>query len=150
MTTLSLLRPRWTDWLGPVALMATIAVASSRPVVGGPEIPHFDKVVHFFVYGFLGTLFARVRAVRSAPGLGIGWAVVLASAYGIVDEFHQSFTPGRYVEFADWVADTLGAALAVTLYARWAFYRNLLERPIGRRAKPRVESPAKTVPENVA
>ncbi len=130
--------------------MASIAVASSRPVVGGPEIPHFDKVVHFLVYGLLGTLFARVRSLRTWGGLGIGWAVVFASAYGAIDEVHQSFTPGRFVELADWVADSAGAALAVWLYAKWTIYRNVLEMPLVRRKQRRVKSAASNVSEPVA
>lgn len=129
--------------------MATIALASSRPSLGGPTLPHFDKVVHFLVYGLLGTLFARVRVLRAWPGLGIAWAALLASAYGVVDEFHQSFTPGRSVEVADWVADTLGATLAVFLYARWAAYRRLLEHRLAAEQTPRLESERVNVPENV-
>jgi hypothetical protein len=43
------------------------------------------------------------------------------------------------MEFDDWLADTLGAALAVILYLRWTSYRRLLETPVGRRRQPRVE-----------
>jgi hypothetical protein len=46
----------------------------------------------------------------------------------------------------DWVADTLGAALAVTLYARWGWYRRWLEMPVGAH-KRRVENPAANVPD---
>ena len=35
--------------------------------------------------------------------------IVITSVYGIIDEIHQSFTPGRECSFFDWVADTLGA-----------------------------------------
>ena len=150
MTTLPKCRPLWTDWLWPVALMATIALASSRSTVGGPDLPYIDKVTHFLVYGLLGTLFVRVRGLKEWPVLGLGWAVVFASGYGVVDEWHQSFTPGRFVEFADWVADTLGALLAVTLYAHWTWYRKLLELSLVRE-KPsrRVEPAPVTVTEDV-
>ncbi len=129
--------------------MGIIALASSRSTVGGPDLPYFDKVTHFLVYGLLGTLFVRVRALRAWPLLGAGWAVVLASGYGVVDEFHQSFTPGRYVELADWVADTLGATLAVTLYVRWPAYRRLLEFQVARPAPARLESARSTLPDKV-
>ena len=59
--------------------------------------------------------------------LGVWSAVAIASLYGFSDEFHQSFTPGRGVEFGDWVADTLGALMAVTIYARWHGLRRWLE-----------------------
>jgi VanZ family protein len=62
------------------------------------------------------------------------WAIVIVSIFGLSDELHQHFTPGRSMEFMDWVADTLGATLAVGLYTYWAWYRKLLEAPLwGRR-----------------
>ncbi|MEO7412211.1 MAG: VanZ family protein [Opitutaceae bacterium] len=128
-------------WLPPVALAASIFLASSRSKIAGPAVPGIDKVVHFMVYGLLATLLLRAilgsggKSSRYAAWIAIG----LASAYGISDEWHQSFTPGRAVELADWLADTLGAALAVTLYCRWAWYRRTLETPIFPRHKPRLE-----------
>ena len=95
-----------------------------------------DKLVHFLIFGLLATLVCR------SPGLKRwGWAVLLVSAYGIADEFRQSFTPGRYVEFDDWVADTSGAAVAVTLYTLWAGYRRLLETPLRWPHRPGTQSP---------
>ena len=37
-------------------------------------------------------------------------ALVIASGYGVLDEWHQSFV-GRDCDPADWLADTIGAAL---------------------------------------
>jgi VanZ family protein len=56
---------------------------------------------------------------------GYGWrqigpSVLIASLYGASDELHQYFVPGRSAEVADWVADTLGALVAV-LFAAWLF-----------------------------
>ncbi len=133
-------------WVWPVALAIGISTVSGQSSVPAPQIVNFDKVAHLLVFGLLGTLIARVEGVARWPGLGVGWAVVLASAFGGLDEWHQSYTPGRYVEFADWVADTVGAALAVTLYARWGWYHRLLELPVGSR-KRRVETAVPTVPD---
>ena len=124
-------RQRWFSrerraWLWPLVMAALIFSASSRPSVAGPRILHFDKVVHFCVYGLLGTL-----ACRTAPGRGgPWWALVAVSAYGATDGWHQSFGPGRETELGDWVADTTGAAVAVLLYRRWSWYRTLLEKPL--------------------
>lgn len=133
-------------WVWPVALAIGITTASGQSSMPAPEIINFDKLAHFLVFGLLATLVARVERVSTWPILGMGWAVVLVSAFGGVDEWHQGHTPGRYVEVADWVADTLGAALAVTLYARWGWYRRLLELPVGVR-KRRVETAPPTVPD---
>lgn len=138
--------PAIPRWVWPLALMLGITLVSGQSNVPAPSIVNFDKLVHFLVFGLLGTLRARVEGVSRWPVLGMGWAVVLTSAYGGLDEWRQSFTPGRYVEFADWVADSLGGLVAVTLYRRWGWYRRLLEMPVARR-KPRVETPGSTVPD---
>ena len=57
---------------------------------------------------------------------------MLVSVYGFGDELLQGFTPDRSMEFADWVADTLGAAVAVVAYLRWNWYRRALETPLRR------------------
>ena len=135
------------DWLWPFLLAATIFLASSRSQVAAPEVPGIDKIAHFFVYGLLGTLIARVPAVAGWRGLGLAWAVVICSLYGISDEFHQSFTPGRSVEFADWAMDTSGAALAVFVYAYWQAYRRFLECPLV--ARSRIETAEQPAPDSV-
>lgn len=113
-------------WFWPLAVAALIIAASSRSVVAGPNITNIDKMAHFGVYGLLGTLLCRVP-FRRYPAL---WALLAASAFGVTDEWHQSFVPGRSPDVRDWIADTLGAALAVGLYHGWSGYRRLLERPL--------------------
>lgn len=129
-------------WIWPVILAALIFTASSRSEVAGPSIPGIDKVAHFAVYGLLGTLV--LRAMRRPQGrhkFRAAWvSVLIVSVYGLSDEWHQSFTPGRDVEAADWIADTLGGALAVTLYSCWGKYRRVLEMPILARRERRVEN----------
>lgn len=114
-------------------LAATIFIGSGRGEVAGPDIVNFDKVAHALVFGLLGTLIARTQ-----PPQRWWLGMVLASLYGLVDETRQSFTPGRSVEFADWVADTLGAVLAVGLYMRWTAWRRLLEWKLARTVCPPV------------
>jgi VanZ family protein len=115
--------------LWPVAIAGLIFLASSRSYVPSPGLTKIDdKFAHFAVYGLLGTLVCR---------LGRGWraafyAFLVVSAFGASDEWHQSFVPGRFTDFGDWLADTLGAAVAVALYAGWTWYRQLLERPVWR------------------
>jgi len=121
-------------------------------------ITNFDKVAHFAMLGFLGTLVYRAgRANANDPSRSDqahgrdaratlvrrgGWhgrlahvwenpdgrecwskwpawlAVLIVSVFGVTGEWHQSFVPGRSGEVFDWLADTTGAALAVTLYVK--------------------------------
>ena len=78
----------------------------------------------------------RARSVRYWPGSKAkAWrlsavaalAAALAAVYGVSDELHQSFVPGRTADGADVVADAVGAVLGAgagtwTLAAldRWA------------------------------
>jgi VanZ family protein len=120
----------------PVTLAVTILIASGRPMTGAPFLfPHADKVIHFFMFGLLATLVVRAGPIW-CRGPWRGWIAILAvSTFGILDEFRQSFTPGRFVEIADWVADTSGASVAVCTYLFWDRYRALLEMPLWTRKR---------------
>jgi VanZ family protein len=80
-----------------------------------PSFHGADKVLHAGWFLILALL--AWRAGRSAEGWSRGrTAIVLlvaATAWGALDEWHQSFVPGRDVEAADIAADVAGAALAV-------------------------------------
>ncbi len=104
-------------WVPACALMAAIFFASDLPA-GDVSVRLWDKALHFIVYGALGVCYllaltdgrwTRVTARHAAL------AVAFAALYGITDEMHQMFTPGRHPDIRDIVADTLGAAAAVGL-----------------------------------
>jgi VanZ family protein len=124
----------WIRWGYALTLAMVIVVASGRSSVAAPDIVDIDKVAHFAVFGLLATLVARAGFAESR----MGWAVLIVSLFGLTDEWHQSFTPGRTVEVYDWFADTLGAITAVALYRYLGWYRGILEKPLFRR-KARVE-----------
>jgi VanZ family protein len=86
-----------------------------------------DKIVHFLVFGLLATVTLRALRIESPRSRAVV-AVLLVSLFGASDELHQYFTPGRSCDVFDWVADTLGASLAVSLYLFWPAWRRLLER----------------------
>lgn len=115
----------------PLLIAALVIVASSRSRVAAPGISNIDKVGHFLVYGLLATLVCRMRPGWRGALIGL----VAASLFGVTDEWHQSYVPGRSSDPMDWVADTLGAALAVSLYAGWPLYKRVLELPIRLRRK---------------
>lgn len=84
---------------------------------------HFaDWVAHGIEYGAGGFLTFRAlndgRTRRAAV-----YAVLACVAWGVLDEFHQSFVPGRETSIHDVVADTVGAGLGTLLSAAWATRR---------------------------
>jgi VanZ family protein len=118
------------DYLWPVLIVTAIFLVSSASKVATPSIELYfstDKIAHFLVFGLLATSIIRIPAFKQKGFRGAIGAILVVSIYGGLDEFRQSFTPGRSVEFGDWIADTLGAVLAVTLYMNWSWYRKILE-----------------------
>ncbi len=139
MSVIQAIKRRETLW--PILLAGTITWCSGHPAAV-PTMTWFevDKLGHFAAYGALATAIIRHPALGRWPWLGCWWALVLASAYGMGDEFRQSLTHGiRSPDWHDWLADTIGAAVAVSLYLRWPWYRRLLEMPL-RKKRPKAES----------
>jgi len=65
---------------------------------------------------------ARALAGGLPPRITLRQALVglaLASLYGITDELHQHFVPGRTADIADWYSDSIGSAVA--LFGCWAW-----------------------------
>lgn len=109
--------PRWL-W-GPVLLqMALIFAASSIPNLKNLPGGMSDKSGHSIGYALLGGLL--LRAMAGGRLRGVTWtrglaAIVLATLYGVSDEFHQLFVPGRSADRYDVLADCVGASAAVAL-----------------------------------
>lgn len=105
----------WLRWAAVVAWMGLIFLLSGRSqlpdLIGG--WPGFQDVLgHFLAYGVLALLWrwALVGAGVARPGR---WAFVLTVLYGLSDEFHQSFVPGRHPDIFDILTDAAGAAAAL-------------------------------------
>ncbi len=124
-------------WLAPLCLMAAITALSNGPIeVPMPDLfGSQDKAIHFLVYGLLATTILRVPPLARRPHLAPWWALIVASLFGMSDEMHQGFVPGRSMDIYDWLADTTGAALAAFLYRDFIWYRKFLEFRVGLRRK---------------
>ena len=77
---------------------------------------HQDKVHHFGAYFIMGILAWRcLRMYLSKPIVISLCSILFCSLYGLSDEWHQSFVAGRSADVFDWVADTVGATVALLL-----------------------------------
>ena len=90
---------------------------------GGPEIPQLDKIMHFgyFMGGaFIFTTWLLLRKGSDAgPLLRIFLPIILFAVIGVLDEYHQTFTPGRSGNDPyDWLADIFGSLTGI-LIANW-------------------------------
>ena len=108
-------------WTASVVWMAVIFGFSSLP---GSAVPGgIGGLGHFVAYAILGGLLLIAFAHETHEGgRALSYAVITASLYGITDELHQAFVPGRVPDIADWGTDTLGAfvgaAIALAILAR--------------------------------
>ena len=107
-------------WL-PVYLYAGLIFiysSLSSPPPLAPPILYGDKLLHAFEYAILGYLIARAAKNSSSPVLRSHFrifAVCIAVLYGLSDEFHQYFVPGREAEALDVLADGAGAFIGQLL-----------------------------------
>ena len=113
-------------------MMATLFVLSHQPgdTLPLPPVVNLDKLLHLVAYTVLGLSFLlalspdwRARRPRAAAVA----TVLFCLAYGLSDEFHQQFVPGRFPGADDLVADTLGGLCAVLIdrtRQRWASRRS--------------------------
>ena len=102
-------------WLPPLALMAVIFFFSAQPSLdsGLGLIDQIGrKVIHFAEYALLCFLLWRALETSTNPRRAVLLAFVLASAYAVTDEYHQSFVEGRHGTPVDWLIDSAGAAAA--------------------------------------
>lgn len=95
-----------------ILISLTIWFLSSMPTVPLPGTTGADKAAHFIAYAALG---AACALAHSCTGLGTRPVVLFAAAaalsalYGITDELHQYFVPGRDTSILDWLADLSGS-----------------------------------------
>jgi VanZ family protein len=83
-----------------------------------------DKVFHFgYFFGGAGLLAAALfLRPSSVPNWGmiIVLVVVIASAVGLLDEWHQSWSPERSGnDPGDWLADAYGALAGALVFRRF-------------------------------
>jgi VanZ family protein len=118
-------------WLPPLLWAGVILLGTSLPSDAVPiQTSRIDKILHFTIY----TVFAFLLTQQLSEGFRLWQAVVLAiafaMAFGAFDEWHQQLIPGRFPEFADWVADCLGSIIGASAAALLLHRRQLSRRTL--------------------
>jgi VanZ family protein len=114
-------------WIPAFLWMALIFAISSIPDVGGVPGGFSDSTAHMGVYAVLGGLY--LRALSRKDWRNLGWqtalaAIALSTLYGMSDEWHQSFVPGRTSEWRDVFSDAAGALLGASALWAWSIIRH--------------------------
>lgn len=115
-----------SDGDGLVARVRALLVAVQVALVG-TGVDLVSPLAHFCEYAVFGFLLQNALGCSSPARRAVALAVIVASAYGVTDEFHQLFVPGRACDPADWLVDTAGAALGALI--AWRALRRLQPSP---------------------
>jgi VanZ family protein len=107
-------------WLPVLICMGVIFYFSSFKGKDIPSIFYFQEIVyHFSIYLILCFLFARALK-NSYSGMQLArivlFSILFGIIYGLTDEFHQAFIPGRSVSGMDLFIDSLGSLTGSIFY----------------------------------
>ncbi len=77
-----------------------------------------STIIYHFMAFFLLAFFLQVSCLRGNKKFNVFLlALVLLILYGVLDEFHQLFVPGRIFSFFDMFIDSLGSLCSSAIYA---------------------------------
>lgn len=123
----------WLWWLA-LGLWAAILfrLSSDSAPPSGPDFPFKDKLLHcaWFTAGAAAFLVAMLGrgVVAGNRGRFVLSGLVFTGIIGALDEYHQTFTPGRMGNDPwDWLADVTGGflgALVAVRFLLWARQRH--------------------------
>jgi len=89
-----------------------------------------DKIKHFIAYFVLGITYCIFVPIKRWLAKPIFWSVAIAALcaiFGVLDEYHQSFVPGRSGnDLGDLTADFIGGLVSVFLYLVFVVKRRRL------------------------
>jgi VanZ family protein len=82
--------------------------------------PNVQNFLHLPVYGGLAFLwFWALRHWVAGSGYKYLLALLLTLGYGFLDEWHQTFVPGRFGTLTDVGFDVMGAVIGLLIYRLW-------------------------------
>jgi len=101
-------------WPPALVWMGLLFYLSSIPNAPQPFTFDFgDKISHALAFGFLACLLVFARLPYRTGSISRAALITgIVLIYGITDEIHQSFVPGRNASVGDVVADGIGGLVA--------------------------------------
>jgi VanZ family protein len=119
--------PLWFYWV-------ILFIATTIPGKYQPDLGVSDKIEHFSAYMVLAvflslayTFQTKFKGISNKPFL---FTFLTIFGYGIIDETHQLFIPGRYCDWKDLTADVIGGLVGITfvyVIIRSSFFNNFDE-----------------------
>lgn len=108
---------------GPAILVAIILfILSSIPYPPTiiPDVNYQDLVMHAIAYAIFGFFIARALYNQSGyyrlKESLLLFTFMIGTIYGISDEIHQYFVPGRFADILDVIADSVGTLIGFAVF----------------------------------
>ena len=104
-------------WIAPAVWAGAIFFSSSIP---GSSLPStgLAPLAHFLEYAILARLIVYALGSAKTVVVKVAIATALAVAFGVSDEIHQAFVPGRTPDMVDVLVDLLGATTGSWIVAK--------------------------------
>ena len=102
-----------------ICYMLLISILSHTPQDDIPESissapDGIDYLFHFVEYSILGfLLFRSLASDELVVGNAVQFSLLIGISFAILDEFHQSFVPGRHMSSIDMLFDSIGIVFGV-------------------------------------
>ena len=110
---------RWLAILLTVISALIIFYASTLTFTGTGGKGPISIIYHFTAFSYL-TLFLVISLTEGKPNRSlIVIGILIALIYGILDEIHQSFVPGRVAATTDLLINSFGIILTGLAYSNW-------------------------------
>ena len=101
-------------WAGLIFFVSSLPSESIQKI----GVSFDDFILHTIEYSIFGFLLSRAFLKENYQ---LNWKInimiiLIGVLYGLSDEFHQSFVPGRYTELSDFIADSSGVMIGLILF----------------------------------
>lgn len=102
-------------WLGVIFAVSSIPGST---IPSAPSITPY--IVHFCEYFVLGVILYYIAHAHDKPTEKVLIVVfIFGLLYGMSDEIHQLFVPGREFSLWDWAADIMGLIVGHWIAKHW-------------------------------
>lgn len=110
--------PKYFIYIPLIVYWITLFILTTIPTDRVPQLfENQDKFEHFIAYGVLAIFLTFTLSFQKRSQLlssrAFIFTILFIMIYGAVDELHQLYVPGRFCDFYDWCADTVGGSIGV-------------------------------------
>jgi VanZ family protein len=105
-------------FLGYILLILGVSSISANDLPKFELFKGFDKIVHFVEYLIYGFLLLNAFSSKTNIKIKYFTIIVLIIVFPIIDEYFQSFIPGRDADVFDGLADGMGSIIGVWLRSK--------------------------------